>query len=251
MAFNSGQFNSQQFNTGADQVRAINFSRHGIVIIGADIGITTQAFFVRTGSVQIWGNTSAHIVRRFKRTGRATIRAAVSAGKLMNAERTGRVTVGNKLTHVGKLMNAARDGRTLLGNETYVGKLMNATRIVQASFGNETHVGKVISVAREQMTVIGAFVLMGTRVESITTINVRIPPNSELRINSDNFTATVHTRVPWGGVGGWIASALPYYEGDWIFFDRDTVELNIQASAGWPFEASVEGSEVIYNQRYI
>jgi len=140
------------------------------------------------------------------------------------------------LVGMGKDLNLAHSVGGEFKHDVYVGKVMNVVDLENSgNFNSRVHVSKVMNVRHTVLGDIEAFVSMGLSRYAQFVINVTIPPGGEIRIDSLTF------RVTRG-----IEDIFWAFQGEWVFLNRDTIQINLAAQSG----TRVDG-EVIYDARFI
>ncbi len=97
----------------------------------------------------------------------------------------------------------------------------------------QTAAGADLYASMAVSAILSAFADAGSLEELVTVILGSIPPGSELRIDSDNFTVTLDGE-----------NVLYMQEGDWIDLERQLWGVVVNAAG------SLEG-EIIYTERYL
>lgn len=141
----------------------------------------------------------------------------------------------NQDIHVSKRTHHPRTHNTTILTHLHVGKVLHTNRENKHSFESYLHVGKIFPLTRNKLMFFDSYILMGLIRFAYATIDVEIPPGGELRIDSEAFTAMMNQ-----------VSVLPRYEGDWIFFDRESQQLIVHTGTG-----PTPTGEVLYNWRFI
>lgn len=121
-----------------------------------------------------------------------------------------------------QLESAAQAGANLSMTITWAAALEE-----QAALGADYYYAAALSA------ILSAFADAGSLEQLVTVILGSIPPGSELRIDSDNFTVTLDGE-----------NILYMQEGDWIDLDRQLRSVIVNAAG------SLEG-EIIYTERYL
>lgn len=107
----------------------------------------------------------------------------------------------------------------------------------------QAHLGLIFFDIAHSIERVEALIRLGFREYLRGQLNVTIPPNGEVRINADNFTAMLIT--PQRGQGN-PENIRHLYTGDWIMLNRDAINLNINASGNMPIDG-----HVIYEVRWL
>ncbi len=119
--------------------------------------------------------------------------------------------------------------------DCYLGKNIEMALNLEDDLNGNLFIGKNVFydflVAEQLNAEIAANVLE----KQMARIEVTIPPNGELRIDSNVFNATMNGE-----------NILHLYNGDWIMISRDTTTLTVQTASG----GTLVG-QLLYTERYL
>jgi len=161
--------------------------------------------------------------------------------EVMSAIR-GRISASERIDaqiHVGKFIHAPLIVGEKIDGLAHVGKIFSAVIGASEAVDSRVHIGKIIRSS----------IIAGERVHSLVTIALRrystffidteMPPGSEIRIDSANFTVfLLH--------GGQTINQRGRFSGDWVHFDRDTQRICVENEGN----QNIIG-DVIYNDRWL
>jgi hypothetical protein len=139
-------------------------------------------------------------------------------------------------SHIGKLMFVSFSGHSEIDTGSHIGKLMYNPEIVSDSrILSDSHIGKRMLTELDGSTYIFVYATAELWGFLTANINVTIPPNGEVRIDSNAFTAMLGQQ-----------NIIHLYSGDWIEFTRDMIVLNVEAGTS----GDIDGN-IVYDERYL
>ena len=146
----------------------------------------------------------------------------------------------NRSIHAGKFMYGMSEPKERIVNSSHVGKIMyyldvDMTEEVLAN----VHVGKIIWDDHELYEIINNFIMVALRRYQTFFIDAEMPPGSEMRINSDNFTVFMSHM-------GQTINLRSRFSGDWIHFDRGTRRLRLSNQG-----SQILRGDVVYSDRWL
>lgn len=133
----------------------------------------------------------------------------------------------------GANLSVAFQWKDQLAVQSRMGANLSMTITWAAALEEQASLGADYYYAAALSAILSAFADAGSLEQLVTVILGSIPPGSELRIDSDNFTVTLDGE-----------NILYMQEGDWIDLDRQLRSVIVNAAG------SLEG-EIIYTERYL
>lgn len=133
----------------------------------------------------------------------------------------------------GANLSVAFQWKDQLAAQSRIGANLSMTITWAAALEEQAALGADYYYAAALSAILSAFADAGSLEQLVTVILGSIPPGSELRIDSDNFTVTLDGE-----------NILYMQEGDWIDLDRQLRSVIVNAAG------SLEG-EIIYTERYL
>jgi len=238
--FNRGGFNRIRFNVGEDEARFIDdfVVISGIIegMIGENKPIDeTVLIDGRILSNIEWSITVNEEADLLAEIGHEPIDFLVSISE--------RVTLQGNIgasVHLGKDIpeNVLVGGN--INGSTHIGKMLYESVTVDGAVDSLTHAGKIIFLDGMNIDArIHGIVQVALRRYRTFFIDMDIPPGAEIRINSSNKTVMMLH-------GGQAIDIRPWYDGDWIKFDRNTVRLYVENEG-----LQMLLGDVIYNDAWV
>lgn len=118
--------------------------------------------------------------------------------------------------------------------KVFLGKNIQFDEFYSENIRNAVFLGKDTPITEAYREAIFARISSAILTKDIAIVNVSIPPGGELRIDSGLYTALLDGE-----------NILHTYNGDWIWLDRNLVDLTIDASS-----ATMDGV-IIYVERFL
>ena len=122
-----------------------------------------------------------------------------------------------------------------LKSSCYLGKNIEMTLSFEVDLNGSLFIGKNIFFDLLTADQLNAEIAANVLEKQTARIEVTIPPNGELRIDSNVFTVTMNGE-----------NILHLYNGDWIMISRDTTTLTVQTASG----GTLIG-QLLYTERYL
>jgi hypothetical protein len=127
-------------------------------------------------------------------------------------------------------------GGSNIESDSHIGKLMfNPELMGESRTLHDSHIGKVVHTELDGSSYIFVYATAELWRFLTAELNVTIPPNGEVRIDSNAFTAMLGQQ-----------NVIHLYKGDWIEFTRDIFVLNVEAGTS----GEITG-DVVYDERFL
>lgn len=139
----------------------------------------------------------------------------------------------NALSSVGADFRLVAEFTDNLQHEGAVGANITMIVALADTLNTENRIGANLDYSASVSAILSAFTDAGNLEELVTIILGSIPPGSELRIDSENFTVTLDGQ-----------NVLKMHQGDWIDMERELWGIVVNAAG------SLEGN-VVYKERYL
>ncbi|MCL2398491.1 MAG: hypothetical protein FWC91_01940 [Defluviitaleaceae bacterium] len=238
-SFNVGGFNTMSFNSSNDMYRYLDAESIIHEHMGGLIGQTKIISVISRirEQLDVRANPSAILpnsVQLYERITHEPLELLVYAFNESNMQE--RVT---GQMHSGKIMYQLPNIKEVIENNSHAGKIFYTEFEIKEILEGNVHVGKIMWEESDLYEIINNFLRIALRRYQTFFISGEMPPGSELRVDSNNFTVFLNHR-------GQTINLRSRFIGDWIHFDRNTQRLHV----GHQGNPRLEG-DVIYNDRWL
>ena len=121
----------------------------------------------------------------------------------------------------------------------HIGKSAYTEVDIAEQLNASAHIGKLMWHDRDMYEIVNSFLRMALRRYQVFYLDAEMPPGSELRIDSNNFTAFLNHM-------GQTKNIRAQFNGDWIHFDRNTRRLYVENEG-----VDLLKGDVVYNDRWL
>lgn len=124
---------------------------------------------------------------------------------------------------------------TQVENNSYFGKNISASSLFVGDIHQKTCIGKNIFVDGNITEIVSCITDVSVLEKEILSLNITLPPNTEVKIDSEQFTVLLQSQ-----------NIIQTHKGDWIYLDRDLVDLRIDSGTG-----GMLIGKLLYKERYL